>query len=135
MKKKLTKSTLFLSAFIILLFCFLPGWGQESGLDIPTGKETAMEGLKDTEKEYFCVMLLTAYELYEKECYNDSTTVYVHKDMIEGFSGNGCTLGTKGGNIVCINLDHYEMKYNHKEPTFQGFIEFMRKYGESKKSK
>lgn len=52
---------------------------------------------------------------YEKHCYNDSTKVRRHKD------NTGICMAY---DYDCIIPEHYENIWVHKQPTFQGFIEW-----------
>ena len=113
MKTKKTVAVLF--SLIILLVCFLPGWGQETTLP-DTVKKFNWETDTNYNHEYLVIALLGIYKAYEKECYNDSS---LHKEYISYVSYND-------GKPVGVG-EPIRTYYIHREPTFKGFIEFLRK--------
>jgi len=107
------------SVFIILLFSFLPVAGQEH-----TGND-----------------LVKLYNQYEIECKNDSTFYeynrleceYTNYD-VKRFNENKMFEVPKWYSIAVNDSICKIGYYVLKEPTFKGFIEFLREYGEGKKS-
>ena len=62
-------------------------------------------------------------EQYEIECYNDSSISEIH---INDFDDRFCFSKYQFGSFFhCINPNHYE--WIHREPTFKGFREFIKK--------
>ena len=67
---------------------------------------------------------LQLYDEYEQECYKDSTQTEHH--ITDGTPCYGTS--RNWDDFTCITPGHYdEMTWVHKEPTFQGFMEFIRK--------
>ena len=78
--------------------------------------------------EYLAIInLLDFYDEYEKECYNDSTAIifgyFYNWDDKKEFKA---IYEPKGG-VLLANLIKTEDGFIHREPTFQGFIKFLRK--------
>jgi hypothetical protein len=68
-------------------------------------------GVVRVSREYFVVAFLKFYDQYAKECYNDSTL---------------CDRHTEGFNFERIwKLPRYYTR--HRQPSFEGFIEWLRK--------
>lgn len=68
--------------------------------------------------------LIELYEKYEQECYNDSSQITHHNqngdDFCISFSGSI-------GYSYCISEGHFDEKiWVHKQPTFEGFIEYLK---------
>ena len=61
--------------------------------------------------------MLTYYDLYENECYNDSTNEIYHiNDFVACYGwGDGCEYS-----------GHWKYMYFHKQPTFEGFIKYLK---------
>ena len=108
---------------LVMVLGFMPVWGQEikqSENDkilhddcvriFSGGKIDSVD-----KREYLVVGLAYLYGLYEKECYADSS---IHKEY-EAWMSMGYD------QVVGVGL--YEEIWIHKEPTFQGFIEFLRR--------
>ena len=83
------------------------------------------------ENEYWVAMFLRAYELYEQECYDDST-LYMYS------GGPSITIPEYTDSLGNKVIDargpftghpiHIETKeWIHGEPTLKGFIEFLRR--------
>ena len=98
--------------FLLLIVYFYPAHGDESFVPV-------MPPI-DWSKEYFVISLLDLYGQYEKECYADSTN-----------QGWGVWLSDMEQNwwmpcdSTAIWCEPFE-RYSHKEPTFKGFIEFVK---------
>jgi hypothetical protein len=73
---------------------------------------------------YILSIFVKAYSRYEKECYADSTQIKRHVK-----NGLYCVGSSTGwGDFHCDSPGHYDdLIYTHREPTFQGFIQWMRK--------
>ena len=99
-----------------------------NGITTNPNKEQAKEWLKNTDSEYFCVMLLTAYEMYEQECHADSTYKISGDWKVKAVND---TI-----NYLAPSLAVWSERktWTHKEPTFQGFIGFLRRYKEENDS-
>jgi len=61
------------------------------------------------------------YDKYAKECYADSSLVATHLPIV------GNCYWFSPGEGRCINLKHYEENWKRKQPTFEGFIEWLKK--------
>jgi len=75
----------------------------------------------DWSREYFTVAFLYLYSEYEKECYADST----QEALFYNFNGSIFSSEYHGdaiGNMITDSL-----KCIHREPTFQGFMEFLKR--------
>ena len=76
-------------------------------------------------QNFTIINILSLYDEYEKECYADSSQIVRH-------FGYGVCYMMPGDK--CITPGHYDKKvWIHREPTFQGFIEFSRKKTGGKK--
>lgn len=72
-------------------------------------------------------LLVEEYELYEKECYADSALKRVHEPPIAYKMGEriiyeGCLVDWD-----CIVESHYKNKWIHKQPTFEGFMSYLKR--------
>ena len=65
------------------------------------------------------IVTLDLLEEYQEYCYNDSTNIKAHKETY----GEWCI--SYDGH-TCDNPEHYEYRWVHKEPTFNGFIEWLK---------
>lgn len=77
-----------------------PAWAKRE----PSGKDYLVEGLPKL------------YSRYEKECYADSTNTRVHQS-----NGQTCIVDWE-----CIISSHWKYIWLHRQPTFSGFIEYLR---------
>ena len=116
-----------LISLIFLLLNILPGWGQD-GFEISysfpemgdstkviVGKDSLMTTLNP-----YCfapiIFLIQQYEEYEKECYADSSIWRGYKFVSTGKTTMGMSIG----------YDEYIIEWVHREPTFQGFMKFLK---------
>jgi len=80
----------------------------------------------DWEKEYFVLAILLLYDEYEQECYADSTFVISDGGYEHKFVAVNDTLDlTRTMSIPAIHI--VKRRWEHRQPTFQGFIEFIRR--------
>ena len=105
---------------ILLILAFMSAWGQDTEPGdivfslIPSGPtltvvDIVVEGI------------LPLYDEYEKECYADSS---LHKEY-HWYTSKGY------GDPVGYGVKN--SYWGHREPTFQGFIKFLRKKANSEK--
>ena len=123
MKNQNKTKLLFLSVSIILLFSFLSVAGQEMLWQITSDDSLVVTELGKHEINKW----LSLYSVYEKECDADSTwvTISCYKNsgnMLSHYDIVGCDLSK-------------QIYYLKRRKDSKGFIEFLRKYGEGKKSK
>ena len=78
-----------------------PAWAKRE----PSGKDYLVEGL------------LKLYSRYEKECYADSTRTHVHQP-----DRQMCIVDWE-----CLIASHWKHVWLHRQSTFPGFIEFLRR--------
>jgi hypothetical protein len=132
-----------MKTLIVLLFCYAGLMGQNYRLQASDTEEWFTE---DTAHHYWMQpkfvegAILELYTQYEKECYNDSTPEYYNS---WGYSSTDTSKQKTFGVSTSEPLYPSELKKLHlrlsskpgmyysrgKEPTFQGFISFLRKRG------
>lgn len=113
----------------LLLFCLI-GFGQSDSDTLSISgiwREVTTNSYGDTvyDSKYIepCLRLsdyLNYWKEYKQECYNDSTFIKIQhfKPECELY----CIIGS-GNN--CIVDYHYRKSRIHKEPTFEGFMEYL----------
>ena len=131
----------FLVACVILVVCFLADWGNgeiksELSEDRNSFRRSVWIPSEPSPRNWnLIVNLLALYDEYKIECYNDSTKVtfgYFY-DWRTGEEFKSVYKANPG--VIETNLRRLEDGYIHKKPSFEGFIEFLRrKMGTSKKS-
>jgi hypothetical protein len=71
------------------------------------------------------VVTIALLQAYEKECYNDSTVYMKHVGNSQQCYWIDYLMGDAP---VCVNKEHHDIKaYKHREPTFKGFLEYIKK--------
>ena len=124
------KIIIILTLMFVLTLC----WGEDTGIDYGRmlsemsyhfGKGDTVsitingQKIRTNENVYVAapiIRLLQFYDEYEKECYADSMQV----------SGWVFITTEEYDYGVCAGYDGYETWWDHKEPTFKGFIKFLR---------
>jgi len=76
--------------------------------------------------------MLTYYDLYEKECFNDSVMFYNWIYYIANYNLDGhiewvdTVYSEFPVNFHNIIMKHKTEKYKHKQPTFEGFMKYLK---------
>jgi len=77
-------------------------------------------------------MLMDIYDLYEKECFNDSVMFYNWIYYIANYNLDGhiewvdTVYSEFPVNFHNIIMKHKTEKYKHKQPTFEGFMKYLK---------
>lgn len=148
----------------LILFSISIGFGQDSTevavdtsietetnsdyyLELPTREELEVElaseishtsistsEYKPYEHPQSILTLLYFYEVYEKECFNDSTRIETYEYETNSYPRTfmqcaviGCLVGHATEGLMPSGF-----RWIHKEPTLKGFIEYLRRLNESK---
>ena len=77
-------------------------------------------------KEYIVIALLTLYDQYKEACYNDSTEVTFGYFRSWDFGGEFKAVYEPRSDEISFNLIRTEQGHTHAEPTFTGFMKFIR---------
>ena len=102
---------------------------QDAKLDTPifkTGDVWITPGPRplnevDWGEDYFIFAFLYLYSEYEKECYADSTQEALY------YNPDGSIFSSNYHGDSIVNMITGTVKWGHREPTLQGFMEFLRK--------
>jgi len=112
----------FIILIVILMIISLSGQEYPDSSQMAEVKEYLKAG-----NEYFYVMILGTWDLYTKECYADSTAVtFGYFYDYENYGREFKTVYRAKGGAYAANLIRTEQGYIHREPTLEGFIEFIR---------
>ena len=116
MKNQIKKSALFLSMFILLLVCFLPGWGQYVGLNY-SEENIHLINITKSEliKEFTISEKTITWILYYEDGSVDTAYIDTKKENFDKFWGELCTqpyskLIIDGKVNEPINLIRHEIK-------------------------
>jgi len=71
--------------------------------------------------------LIEQYDKFAIECYADSSFVRVHEPEMIKMHGSYIPKEFCLVDWVCMTESHYKNKWIHKQPTFEGFIEWLKK--------
>lgn len=75
--------------------------------------------------------LLYYWDQYADECYRDSSITTYHRSPMMWDLATGTAMGNlcfmTGYNGQCGNSNHWHDKWIHKDPTFPGFIKWLKK--------
>jgi len=90
-------------------------------------QDTTKDWLNDLKHEYFVAAFLRLYSEYERDCWNDSTLV--HGAMFRDYdSGQDFWARHRPrAGVMEANLLFLEDRWLHRQPTFEGFISWLRK--------
>ena len=77
-------------------------------------------------KEYLTVVIVKLYDAYAKECYADSTTQTYNIYIRNGHKYYALPSSEDVDLGIDVDYRGQEQVWEHKQPTFSGFIEFLR---------
>jgi len=120
--------TILILLLLIPMLCYGIEYDESQSLIMPAPEWKAYFNLdnriiqhRDEETEILTIAyILELYDEYADSCYADSTqkSGWVFVEM------------EKCGNGIIGGYDEYQTWYEHKQPTFEGFIEFLRSKNE-----